>query len=76
MWNRDVNGGESVEEALMKNQPNEIPLCYEAGNGESIALKHDGTGFITVSEAKDEADAQSINVPIFFYPLDKGNNMF
>ena len=76
MWKIDVNGGESVEEALMKNQPNEIPLCYEAGNGESIALKHDGTGFITVSEAKDEADAQSINVPIFFYPLEKGNNMF
>ena len=68
MWNRDVDGGQSVEEALMKTQPKEIPLCYEAGNGESIALKQDGTGFVTVSEANGEADAQSTNVPIYFYP--------
>ena len=68
MWNRDVDGGQSVEDALMKNQPKEIPLCYKSGNGESIALKHDGTGFVTVSEASGEVDAQSTNVPIFFYP--------
>ena len=60
---------QSVEDALMNNNPEEIPLCYEAGNGESIALKHDGTGFVTVSEAEDEIDAQATNVPIFFYPM-------
>lgn len=69
VWKRDVSGGQSVEEALMKNTPKIIPLCYYAGNGESIALKYDGTGFVTVSEAEDEADAQSTNVPIFFYDM-------
>ena len=69
VWKRDVSGGQSVEEALMKNTPKIIPLCYYAGNGESIALKYDGTGFVTVSEAEDEANAQSTNVPIFFYEM-------
>ena len=53
----------------MENLPEEIPLCSEAGNGESIAVKYDETGFVTVSEAEDEIDANETNVPIFFYPL-------
>ena len=53
----------------MENVPEEIPLCYQPGNGESIAVKHDGTGFVTVSEAEDEIDANETNVPIFFYPM-------
>ena len=53
----------------MKNIPEESTLCSEAGNGESIAVKHDETGFVTVSEAEDEIDAKETNVPIFFYPM-------
>ena len=53
----------------MENVPEEITLCSEAGNGESIAVKNDETGFVTVSEAEDEIDAKETNVPIFFYPM-------
>ena len=42
----------------MENIPEEIPLCSEAGNGESIAVKSDETGFVTVSEVQDEIDAK------------------
>ena len=69
VWKRNISGGQSVEEALMENIPEEIPLCSEAGNGESIAIKHDETGFVTVSEAQDEIEANETNVPIFFYPM-------
>ena len=75
IWNRNVNGGQTVEEVLSGSQgPSKtISLCKESGQGESIAFGNNWKGFYTVSEAPDEDEAKEVNVPIFYYTLDTGN---
>ena len=75
IWNRNVNGGQTVEEVLSGSQgPSKaISLCKESGQGESIAFENNGKGFYTVSEAPDEDDAKGVNVPIFYYSLIAGS---
>jgi hypothetical protein len=51
-------------------------LCNEAGQGESIAIKQDGTGFYTVTEAKGEDDSNKVDVPISFYSLEEEGNTY
>ena len=74
IWNRNVNGGQTVEEVLSGSQgPSKtISLCKESGQGESIAFGNNWKGFYTVSEAPDEDEALEVNVPIFYYSLDTG----
>ena len=76
IWNRDVNGGQSVEDVLSgSNGPSQtIKLCQgkEVGQGESVAIRNDGKGFYTVSEAPGEDEAMIVNVPMYYYAMDKG----
>ena len=61
--------GESVETVLMTNEGRVISVCPEE-QGESIAIKNDGGGFYTVSEAADEENsADQIDIPIFYHPI-------
>ena len=69
---RDTSIGESVEMALIRNEGRDIPLCEEAGQGESIAIKQKGKGFYTVTEAKGEDANAEVDVPITFYALQEG----
>ena len=57
---------------MIRNQGRDIPLCKEAGQGESIAIKQDGKGFYTVTEAKGEDANNNVDVPISFYSLQEG----
>ena len=75
IFTRDTSVGESVEVALIRNKGRDIPLCKEAGQGESIALKQDGKGFYTVTEAKGEESSGQVDVPINFYSLEQGNTI-
>ena len=76
IWNRDVNGGQSVEDVLSgSNGPSQtIKLCQgkEVGQGESVAVRNDGKGFYTVSEAPGEDEAIIVNVPMYYYAMDTG----
>merc|ERR1712060_498215 len=75
IWNRNVNGGQTVEEVLSGFQvPSKtVSLCKESGQGESIAFGNYRKGFYTVSEAPDEDEAKEVNVPIFYYSLNTGD---
>ena len=77
IWNRDINGDETVEDVLAgsKGPSQTINLCKGefVGQGESVAISKDGRGFYTVSEAPGENEARVVNVPIFYYSLNKGN---
>jgi hypothetical protein len=71
LWNRDTTAGESVEHALMHNKGREMSVCHEL-QGESVAITEDGQGFYTISEAKGEDIASTVDVPMFYYSLSKG----
>ena len=75
IFSRDTSIGESVETALIRNKGRDIPLCKEAGQGESIAIKQDGQGFYTVTEAKGEESSDQVDVPINFYSLEEGKTI-
>ena len=75
IWTRNTFIGESVETVLMQNEGRIISVCHEA-QGESIAIKHDGSGFYTISEAAgEEKSADQIDIPMFFYPISKGSKI-
>ena len=57
MWER--KNGQSVEEAIQQNEPCEYVLRDEV-LGESLAIRHDDTGFLTTTDGKT-------NAPIYFY---------
>ena len=57
MWER--KDGQTVESAMFENESCEYRLTYEP-LGESIAIKHDDSGFSTTSDAQAFA-------PIYFY---------
>jgi len=57
MWER--NDGQSVEDAIMYNEPCNFPLVDEP-LGESLAIRDDETGFVTTSDGQG-------NAPIYFY---------
>ena len=75
IWNRDAKGEQMVEDALAgsKGPYQTITLCKGefVGQGESVAMRNDGRGFYTVSEAPGEDEARVVNVPIFYYSLNK-----
>ena len=52
MWERMEN--QSVEDAILNNEPCELPLKDEP-LGESIALTIDDTGFVTTSDGQAHA---------------------
>ena len=57
MWER--LDGQSVEEAILQNEPCEYVLKDEI-LGESLAIRHDDSGFLTTSDGQG-------NAPIYFY---------
>merc|ERR1712150_21731 len=57
MWER--NDGQSVEDAILYNEPCEFTLKDEP-LGESLAIRDDETGFVTTSDGQG-------NAPIYFY---------
>ena len=57
MWER--NEGQSVADAILYNEPCEFTLVDE-NLGESVAIKHDDSGFITTSD-------EQVNAPLYFY---------
>ena len=52
----------------MQKEGRSISVCHEA-QGESVAVRYDGKGFYTISEAKGEDSARDINVPTYYYSL-------
>jgi len=54
MWPRDVPSGQSVEDALERNQPCFLQLVEER-QGEALAVSEDGIAFFTTSESDDDA---------------------
>ena len=66
MWSRKTTTAETVESALTSNKGHELELCTEP-QGESIAIKHDNTGFYTISEASRKKNANKNGVPIYYY---------
>ena len=73
MWNRNTTAKEMVESAITRNEGRKLILCSEP-QGEAIALKHDRTGFYTISEAKGEDNANKSDVPILYYSLSNNSN--
>ena len=71
VWKRNIWSGEFVEEVLTKKKGTAIPVCHEA-QGESVAIRSDNKGFITVSEAKGEDESTSIDIPTYYYPFTGG----
>ena len=57
MWERME--GQTVEEAILQNEPCEYILKDEP-LGESLAIRHDEAGFSTTSDGQ-------VNAPIYFY---------
>ena len=46
-----------------------FPTCIEP-QGEAIAIKHDGKGCYTISEAEDTLT--DIDIPIYYHPFHQG----
>ena len=57
MWTR--NDGQSVEDAIMYNEPCELGLKDEP-LGESLAIRDNEAGFVTTSDGQSHA-------PLYFY---------
>lgn len=57
MWER--HDGQSVEDAMINNEPCEFTLKDEV-LGESLAFRDDETGFVTTSDGQRHA-------PLYFY---------
>ena len=60
-----------MERVLMEKIGKAISVCHEA-QGESVALRYDKKGFFTVSEAKGEDKSGDIDIPTYYYSLNKG----
>ena len=52
MWKRQ--DGQSIEEVILQNEPCELTLKDEY-LGESVAIRGDNSGFVTVSEGANAA---------------------
>ena len=65
MWTRKQ--GQTVESALIENNSCELVLRAEP-QGEGLAIKHDKTGFYTISEMAGEEKGKN-DVPFNYYPF-------
>ena len=67
VWKRNI--AEFVEATLTKYDGRKISLCIEP-QGEALAIKHNGKGFYTISEATGEdKPTENISIPVYYYLL-------